>query len=222
LSQAALELHTLLAKAGIPEPYILVGHSLGGFIVREYAAAYPQQVAGVVLVDASHENSQMMMNGQARALQDLSRGRAIPEPRLTDARDSLIAAQGAAQISPPFDRLPTSVQRIRSWAMSQPRYNAARASEFDYLPEEAAELGRRRATDSLTFGNRPLVVVTRAGAPASHAALQSDLLKLSSNSRQIIASSRDHHVHLTDPAAIIAAVNLVIGDVGVGQRTMSR
>src|SRR5262245_36497612 len=49
------DLHALLAAAGVPGPYVLVGHSLGGIIVRQYAAAYPEEVAGLVLVDASHE-----------------------------------------------------------------------------------------------------------------------------------------------------------------------
>ena len=50
------ELHTLLTRAGIPGPYVLVGHSSGGLIMRLYAYTYPQQVAGLVLVDSSHED----------------------------------------------------------------------------------------------------------------------------------------------------------------------
>jgi pimeloyl-ACP methyl ester carboxylesterase len=53
--QSMAELHTLLAKAGIPAPYILVGHSYGANVVRLYAAAYPAEVAGMVLVDPSHQ-----------------------------------------------------------------------------------------------------------------------------------------------------------------------
>ena len=47
----ALELHTLLAEAGIPGPYLLVGHSYGGNVARVYAMKYPEEVAGIVLVD---------------------------------------------------------------------------------------------------------------------------------------------------------------------------
>lgn len=50
------ELHTLLTKAGVATPYVLVGHSFGGLTVRLYAAQYPNEVAGLVLVDASHED----------------------------------------------------------------------------------------------------------------------------------------------------------------------
>jgi pimeloyl-ACP methyl ester carboxylesterase len=52
----AEDLHTLLAKAGIPAPYVLVGHSLAGFIVRIYTSTYPDDVAGLVLVDTPHED----------------------------------------------------------------------------------------------------------------------------------------------------------------------
>ncbi len=50
----AKELHTLLAKANEPGPYVLVGHSLGGYTVRVYAHDYPAEVAGVVFVDAQN------------------------------------------------------------------------------------------------------------------------------------------------------------------------
>ena len=52
--QIARELHTLLGNAGIDGPYVLVGQSFGGLYVRMYAAQYPKEVEGMVLVDASH------------------------------------------------------------------------------------------------------------------------------------------------------------------------
>jgi pimeloyl-ACP methyl ester carboxylesterase len=53
--QVALELHTALKNAGIAAPYVLVGHSLGGPLVRVFASTYPSEVAGIVLVDPSQE-----------------------------------------------------------------------------------------------------------------------------------------------------------------------
>ncbi|MBI4674612.1 MAG: alpha/beta fold hydrolase [Chloroflexi bacterium] len=53
--QLAFELHTMLQRAKIPSPYILVGHSLGGLVVREFARCFPKEVAGVVLNDSPHD-----------------------------------------------------------------------------------------------------------------------------------------------------------------------
>jgi pimeloyl-ACP methyl ester carboxylesterase len=63
----AQDLHALLVAAGEPGPYVLVGHSMGGYHVRVYAGQYPEEVAGMVLVDASHPD-------QAQAFLD-----ALPE-----------------------------------------------------------------------------------------------------------------------------------------------
>ena len=52
----AADLRALLTHAKIPPPYVLVGHSFGGMIVRLYAHLYPQEVTGMVLVDAVHED----------------------------------------------------------------------------------------------------------------------------------------------------------------------
>src|SRR5215216_1052624 len=56
--QITRELHTLLTKAGIEGPYVLVGHSFGGLYMQTYAARYPDEVAGVALVDSSTEPDQ--------------------------------------------------------------------------------------------------------------------------------------------------------------------
>ena len=52
--QSAKDLHAALQKAGIPGPYVIAGHSYGGLVVRAFADLYPQNVTGMVLVDASH------------------------------------------------------------------------------------------------------------------------------------------------------------------------
>jgi pimeloyl-ACP methyl ester carboxylesterase len=58
----AIDLHALLAAAGVPGPYVLVGASTGGLIVREYASLYPAEVSGVVLVDAISEAMEGLMS----------------------------------------------------------------------------------------------------------------------------------------------------------------
>jgi pimeloyl-ACP methyl ester carboxylesterase len=52
--QSARDLHAALQKAGIPGPYVVAGHSYGGLVVRAFTDLYPDEVAGMVLIDASH------------------------------------------------------------------------------------------------------------------------------------------------------------------------
>jgi pimeloyl-ACP methyl ester carboxylesterase len=63
--EVATDLHALLTAAGVPGPYVMVGASTGGLIVREYASFYPAEVSGLVLVDAISEAMQgLMRRGQ--------------------------------------------------------------------------------------------------------------------------------------------------------------
>lgn len=66
MRQVAYELHTVLKKAGEKGPFIMVGQSVGGLFVRVYASQYPQEVAGMVLVDRTHEDTVLMINGKRR------------------------------------------------------------------------------------------------------------------------------------------------------------
>src|SRR5579862_1920971 len=56
LKASAVELHALLQALGWPPPYLLVGHSMGGFIIRVFAFTYPRETAALVLVDPSDEH----------------------------------------------------------------------------------------------------------------------------------------------------------------------
>src|SRR5215204_4461492 len=64
--QITSELHTLLGKAGIEGPYVLVGHSYGGMYMQTYAARYPDEVAGVALVDSSTDPDQFSQRPEGR------------------------------------------------------------------------------------------------------------------------------------------------------------
>src|SRR5215211_2968265 len=77
--QISSELHTLLKGADTGGPYVLVGHSYGGLYARMYAARYPKQVAGVVLVDSSHpEQFTRSEEGRAMYVQNRRLGAILP------------------------------------------------------------------------------------------------------------------------------------------------
>src|SRR5688572_9722843 len=79
MHQLVSELHTLLEKAGERPPYVLVGHSFGGWLVRLYRTMYPADVAGMVLVEAGGDNPwrKTPEKGLVRSA-DLATAKAIP------------------------------------------------------------------------------------------------------------------------------------------------
>src|SRR5947207_6821784 len=83
--QIVYELHTLLDKAGVKPPFVLVGHSYGGWLVRLYASTYPAEVAGMVLVEAGADNPlRMLPDGKLVRSADLATGRTIPTVKVSN------------------------------------------------------------------------------------------------------------------------------------------
>lgn len=80
MHQLVYELHTLLDRAGVRPPFVLVGHSYGGWLVRLYASTFPAEVAGMVLVEAGADNPwRMLPGGKLVRSSGLATGRLIPE-----------------------------------------------------------------------------------------------------------------------------------------------
>lgn len=101
------ELHALLSKSPVPKPYILVGHSLGGYIVRVFAHAYPDEVAGMVFVDPVDERLESEIQRQMQPDQWEARRAAIakavggmPDPVRREQRALSTSGDEAAQAWP--------------------------------------------------------------------------------------------------------------------------
>jgi pimeloyl-ACP methyl ester carboxylesterase len=241
MKQVVYELHTALMKAGIKGPYVLVGQSIGGLLVRTFASQYTKELAGMVLVDSTHEDTQLNMNGKIQRMRELSQGRTIPPIQtiisaanrvLSDEEkrqiENTLKQIGPPKIEPPYDRLSPEIQQLRLWALAQPTHYAA--DNDPYWAEEFAEMYSTRKRGEYPLEDIPLVVLTRGKREypdtevgrqlnEERKRMQLDLVQLSRNSNQIIAEGSGHHIQLDDPALVIEAIREVV-DSAVDRRKL--
>jgi len=200
------ELHRLLHNAGIPAPYVLVGHSMGGFDVRIYASRYPGEVVGMVLVDSSHAQQQKRL-----------------PPALNDLDATWLREQEFFEFTMPF-----GVPRLLGFCGSDA---AIRASECNVhsTRESVAELKAVSTSAAQTavtgpLGDMPLAVLSHDPntpqpdlpedlvKPANDAwqQMQDELAQLSTRSTHVIAINSGHYIQLDRPDVVIAAVRDVV------------
>ena len=194
------DLHTLLANAGVEPPYILVGHSFGGYIVQLYASRYPKQTAGVVLVDSSHPEQVQ------RFLEPPIRLNTAPTGNGTVLNYSMPTL-------PPS--MPPNLRTLALQLMLQWKTRLAMTNEFLHFRESAREV-----EDAEPLPDVPLVVLTRGERvfPKGYRGelmerlwmeLQDELAKLSPQSAHLIATKSGHNIELDQPELVADAVILV-------------
>jgi pimeloyl-ACP methyl ester carboxylesterase len=192
------ELHTLLQRAGVPGPYVMVGHSLGGPHERVFAHAYPDEVAGVVLIDSMNPRSaKPSATSAAPGTDEPSRGDWILTlPARVGAMRALTGPLGLkAGLSP-------GVADAYAAFLVTPRHFQTMIDEGRGMP---ASFAQARAVTS--FGAAPLIVLSRGqDQDAEHVAEQAELLQLSSNSQQLFADQSGHNVQIDQPEAAVDAI----------------
>jgi pimeloyl-ACP methyl ester carboxylesterase len=175
-------LHTLLRRAGIAGPYVLVGHSIGGFHVRVYAHRYPREVVGMVLVDASHPDQ------LARDLAALPPYRPGENPTVTAVRADLANVQPDAQEG--FAWVPSAAQVRQSGSLGA-------------LPLVVVTRGRSPLPSSVPAGvTSRLEGVWRT--------LQNELAGLSTRSEHVLAPRSGHFIQQDQPQLVVSAIQLVV------------
>jgi len=222
--QICFELHTALNNAGIHPPYILVGQSFGGFLVRAFARYYPKEVAGMVLLEAVQEDQKIFMGGDTpQRIRDAAKGRVAPavQTNFTPQRDtSQQQPMMNTEIDPLFKKFPDNIQRLQLWAQSQPQFIKAVQGEMDWSPEDVANLYAHKDEAGYMLGDRPLIVLTRGKGgfdgrmdslqlESERLQAQETLAHLSSNSKHIIDKNSGHNIHVEDPAIVIDAIKEV-------------
>jgi len=229
-TQEAFDLRRALKKALLSGPYLLVGHSLGGFLAETFASQYPKDVAGLVLVDASNWNSMLNINGKTAPMQAFSKNRVVPAPRTHIAAGDALSPEAikaiqdfvkqydmGPRIESPFDKLPANAQRWRLWALAQPSHWAA--TQDDYFGEEAQLLAQWAGQSASPLGDLPLVVLSRktpenpSDIDKDHEIHQRELTELSRRGQLTFVPGSGHHIQLDQPAAVISAVTRMAKEI---------
>jgi pimeloyl-ACP methyl ester carboxylesterase len=231
MRQEAYEVRSALHAAKERGPYTLLGHSLGGLVMRVFADRYPDETAALVLVDATSPDTTLSLNGKLVRMRELAQDRPLPEVqtmqtgpprRLSDdeLKQSVNSNKksGEAKIGPPYDQLPAGMQPLQLWASSQP----SRVAPADnYLAEELKRMYEQTQAVPHPLGSKPLVTIVamRADPPPPGVTRErwAELVKekveqkrgyagLSTNSKVVLAAKAGHHVHLDDPDTVVSAV----------------
>ena len=227
-AQLNLELRDALAKLGEKGPFVLVGHSYGGPVMVNFARVYPNDTAGMVLVDSAHEGMRVGVGGkQTIRLGVNAQLREIPSPREEMAEADRPVGHGGdpapAKLDRIYKRLPVREQKLQLWAEAQPSLGDAEDSQREWSEVYFSQWLAKPGEGSL--GRLPLVVLSRAGGgyaedldvPASQMEQerkegQVKLFRLSTNSRQFIIQS-GHNMELEAPEDVSSAIRRVVDAV---------
>lgn len=220
---AAESFHQLLDTIAIPGPYVLVGHSLGALHVRAFAAAHPEQVAGVVLVDPTHEHFfdhfpafRRTHKAQRGLLRALVAGQAVGGRVVLQ---TLYSKAARASLADPSN--PEALRLLATWKqLGGPDSDLYRATYEEEAALEATFAQIEQLRQSTTFPSVPLEVISQDGATGNaktrklleriRTESHTDLLTLSAKSTHTIATDSGHMVHIERPSVVVDAVRRVL------------
>jgi pimeloyl-ACP methyl ester carboxylesterase len=196
-SQIVKELHTLMGAADLTPPFVLVGHSFGGYNVRYYASRFPDEVSGLVLVDAAHPEQHRVF------------------PVYRSAGDCLISPNMNCQrlLRPKMpDNLPEAARLTVFKLLASPKHRQTYLDELEGFAASAKEVLAARALPDI-----PILVVSRGRRmwpettdgytkEAAWQGMQSDLESVARRTTRIVDPDSGHLMHLDDPMLVARVV----------------
>jgi pimeloyl-ACP methyl ester carboxylesterase len=218
------ELRLLLDQVGAPKPRILVGHSFGGMMMRMYAGMYPEEVAGVVLVDALPAEEWFPIDKRRAYI--LRRAAMLADRGAWLARHGVVRfalkrlEQGNLGLAKMFSflaggrgmniagRVTEQVQKFPPEVRRQIRAHWSRATSFQTMTEYLAELPASCAQAQVCpdLGDKPLIVLSAERGLSGHLGRQAKLAKLSTRGDFRMLPGTTHWLMLDAPGDVIEAV----------------
>ena len=220
------ELDQLLANADVEAPYVLVGHSYGGWIVELYASRHRNNVAGLVLVDAPHPRE--WMDPDRLQTKRVARGARLARRVAWCARFGLmrlmfllerVGVGGFSEHGSVAELLGKTPVAIRSQLRAfwvQPSTLEALASQIENAPASATEVFAKVFDETShygDYGDMPLVVLTAANPDAQRLEDQLQTTALSRAGRHVVARRSGHWIPLEEPDLIVDAVRDVVSSL---------
>lgn len=195
------ELRRGLASVGIEPPYLLVGHSIGGIIARRFTVRYRGDVAGMVLIDSSHEDQ-----ARRRRADGMWRGGAPRTFWYALRRRARVLGLRRLAVQAGFSDLNSEIAR------DVPPEFAAAARAINLTARHRRAVVRELMLMTRShgrppdLGGLPLTVLTAAGRDATWMQMQAELVKLSTASRHIVAAHGGHYLQRDEPDLVASAI----------------
>ena len=220
-----VELHAMLHRAGIKPPYILVGHSFGGMVMRRYAQMYPEDVLSVLLVDPMRCEEWPPLNPGRQS--EIDRGKrlsryAVPIARFGLARlaiTSLLCRSGRIsgklagaagnggrhvlkRVTEEVGKMPRETWPMVAAHWSRPGYYKGMRSHVEAVPESVREMHFAEPIHDI-----PVLVLT----PGKSTPLSAErLARIGDNVQQVIARASAHWIHLDEPDLVIESIREMV------------
>ncbi|UCC55162.1 MAG: alpha/beta hydrolase [Gammaproteobacteria bacterium] len=197
----AEELRMLLKTAAVPEPYVLVGHSFGGYNIRLFASNYPEVTAGLVLVDAAHED-QVRRFREEGGINTAPRGEFViySSPAIPDNMPHAVRPL-ARSLTSSTDTFQTIHDEMI--AFRQSAREVRNANPLPEVPQVVITRGQRVWPDT-PKGDLLERLWTK---------LQNELAERQTHVPHLFANKSGHYIQLDEPGVVVNAVRSVIASI---------